>query len=213
MLKSKFWISLFISFLIVIGIHVKGYAKIIGEWRFDEGAGQLAMDSSTHGNHGTIQGAQWTMDGRVGGALLFDGIDDYVRIPHAPSLNLSEAITIEAWIYGTGSAFRATERTIPGEIPGGLPKLQILGDEIYYSFNAGIPPNVWTAVTDIDGSGWTCRQHTSDNSIDTQIVHKVVDDMIYFTWHGGGEWYGAKMNLDGTGFAEVKLSEGEHDHY
>jgi concanavalin A-like lectin/glucanase superfamily protein len=40
--------------------------------------------------------------GKVGQAFSFDGIDDYVHVPDAPSLNPS-TISIEAWVYVTGN--------------------------------------------------------------------------------------------------------------
>jgi len=35
---------------------------------------------------------------KKGFALAFDGVDDYVEVPDHPSLNVTEALTIEAWI-------------------------------------------------------------------------------------------------------------------
>jgi hypothetical protein len=63
---------------------------------FNEGKGN-PRDSSGKGNHGTNNGATWT-SGRFGSALSFDGIDDYVRIAGNPSLNITDAITIEMWV-------------------------------------------------------------------------------------------------------------------
>jgi hypothetical protein len=51
----------------------------IAHWKFDETSGNTAYDSSGNGYHGTVYGAQWT-NGRVGGALKFDGDNDYVQI-------------------------------------------------------------------------------------------------------------------------------------
>jgi hypothetical protein len=61
---------------------------------FDEGSGTIARDLSGFGNNGTlcngttcgVQGPTWTT-GKVGGALSFDGVDDYVNIPHSSILN------------------------------------------------------------------------------------------------------------------------------
>ena len=54
---------------------------LVGYWKFDEGSGTTASDSSGYGNTGTLStGASapgWTT-GKVGGALSFDGVDDYV---------------------------------------------------------------------------------------------------------------------------------------
>ena len=55
-----------------------------------------ADDSSGSGNHGTVNGgAAWTAAGKVGGALDFDGVDDYVGVG---DIDLTDAFTIAAWI-------------------------------------------------------------------------------------------------------------------
>jgi len=71
---------------------------LVGWWRFDEGSGTVATDSSGHGNDGTIYGAI-SVDGKYDKALSFDGTDDLVSIPHDSSLDCSDGLTVEAWIY------------------------------------------------------------------------------------------------------------------
>jgi len=71
---------------------------VVGSWHFDEGSGTTAYDTSGNDNDGTINGATW-VDGKFGRALDFDGVDDYVEIPDDSSLDITEAITIEAWVY------------------------------------------------------------------------------------------------------------------
>ncbi len=44
-----------------------------------------------------ICGPRWT-EGPSGLALQFDGINDFVRIPHTPELALREAITVSLWV-------------------------------------------------------------------------------------------------------------------
>jgi len=50
-------------------------------WKFDEGSGNTAHDSSLHGYDGTIYGASWTADTPSGSgyALNFDGVNDYIN--------------------------------------------------------------------------------------------------------------------------------------
>jgi len=74
---------------------------LVGYWKFDEGSGTTASDSSGYGNTGTLStGAStpgWTT-GKVGGALSFDGVDDYVEVPDSPSIrNWPDGITVEIW--------------------------------------------------------------------------------------------------------------------
>jgi len=65
-------------------------------WRFDETSGAIATDSSGSGNSGTaVNGPLWT-SGKIGGALSFDGVNDYVI---TPPLGAGPAhVTLAAWI-------------------------------------------------------------------------------------------------------------------
>jgi tetratricopeptide (TPR) repeat protein len=50
---------------------------LVGWWKFDEGSGTAAHDSSSRGNHGTLIGdTQWVADGLIGGALYFNDSKD-----------------------------------------------------------------------------------------------------------------------------------------
>ena len=53
---------------------------LVGYWSFDEGTGTTARDLSGRGNTGTlVNNPTWTT-GQVGGALSFDGVDDFVNV-------------------------------------------------------------------------------------------------------------------------------------
>jgi cysteine-rich repeat protein len=52
---------------------------MISYWGFEETSGTEAADSYD-ANPGTVNGATWTSSGQVGGALGFDGTDDYVDV-------------------------------------------------------------------------------------------------------------------------------------
>ena len=74
----------------------------MGIWHFNESTGTIAYDSSGRGNDGTLEpGAvnrpQW-VTGVNKSALNFDGIDDYVEVSNDNTLDLTDAITIEAWM-------------------------------------------------------------------------------------------------------------------
>jgi|GEM_PF-787108 len=72
---------------------------LVAEWKFDEGSGTTAVDSSGNNNNGTINGAAWTSAGISGNALQFDGINDYVAVPISSSLDSpSGAVTISMWV-------------------------------------------------------------------------------------------------------------------
>ena len=69
----------------------------VGKWLFDDGAGDVTNDSSGKGNDGEIHGAQW-VGGKFGEALEFNGVSDYVDCGNDASLNITDEITVAAWI-------------------------------------------------------------------------------------------------------------------
>jgi hypothetical protein len=69
---------------------------LVGYWKFDEGSGASAYDSSVSGNNGVlINSPNWTT-GRSGYALTFDG-SNYVDCGNAASLHV-QSYTLAAWI-------------------------------------------------------------------------------------------------------------------
>jgi hypothetical protein len=59
----------------------------VGHWKLNDGSGLVAADGSGGGFTGAlVNGPAWT-SGVLGGGLSFDGIDDYVDVPHAAALN------------------------------------------------------------------------------------------------------------------------------
>lgn len=84
-----------------------GEPGLVAHWRFDEEKGRGIKDSSGFGNGGEMVGAQ-RVAGKVGRALSFGTPGSFVKIPYSASLNLGDAISIEAWICprDTGEASR-----------------------------------------------------------------------------------------------------------
>ena len=71
----------------------------------DEGVGDVAEDLSGRGNHGEITGAKW-VEGVSGTALEFENPADGVLMPASDDLDLTEELTIEAWINPASLAAR-----------------------------------------------------------------------------------------------------------
>src|SRR4051794_35949703 len=80
---------------------------LVAYYRFDEGSGTVARDSSGNSNDGTISNATW-VTGKLGKALSFNGRNSWVTVPDAPSLDLTGGMTIEAWVNPatTGGSWR-----------------------------------------------------------------------------------------------------------
>jgi hypothetical protein len=76
---------------------------LVAAWGFNEGTGTTTRDASANGNTGTlVNGPTWST-GKTGGALLFDGSNDRVRVSDSNSLDLKTAATFEAWIFPTAA--------------------------------------------------------------------------------------------------------------
>lgn len=74
----------------------------LGYWKFDEGQGDVAADSSGNENDGEIRDAEW-VKGPFGTALRFDGKGACVTIPEIAGLDGSDEMTVEAWVYWEGT--------------------------------------------------------------------------------------------------------------
>jgi len=90
-----------VSFVLLLSMADNSSAELVARWRFDETSGTNAYDASGNGNDGRLvnmnPGSDW-VTGKVGGALDFDGSNDYVEAPDSASLDITGQITLAAWI-------------------------------------------------------------------------------------------------------------------
>ena len=71
---------------------------LVGWWKFDETDGDVAYDSSGNGNEGNLTNGPTWVEGKIGGALSFDGVNDYVNFGVRDVFNLESKITVSLWI-------------------------------------------------------------------------------------------------------------------
>ena len=84
--------------LVFVGMsYAIGPANCVGQWKFDEGKGDVVKDSSGRGNDGKIIGGAVWVDGYLGKALEFKGMNTCVRVANNPSLDGRE-VTVMAWV-------------------------------------------------------------------------------------------------------------------
>jgi len=69
---------------------------LVGRWTFDEGRGSIVRDVSGRDNHGTVMGGAKWAEGKIGGALEFDGMDDFVSIPNESDFDITGSVTVSA---------------------------------------------------------------------------------------------------------------------
>jgi PKD repeat protein len=104
-------------------------AGLVGAYNFEEASGTTVVDASGKGNTGTISGATWTTQGRFGKALSFDGVNDWVTINDAASLDLTTGMTLEAWVYPTVNMSQWATVVLKEQPGGGLYELYANGDQ------------------------------------------------------------------------------------
>jgi len=78
---------------------------LVGYWSFDaqDMAGVTAYDRSGNNNTGTLTNGPTRQIGKIGQALNFDGVNDYVNAGNGASLNITDAITLSAWVKIIGA--------------------------------------------------------------------------------------------------------------
>lgn len=79
-------------------------SSLVGWWKLDDASGLTAVDSSVSENDGTLEnmaGDEWT-GGTLGGALEFDGDNDYVDLPIRDVIKSLTDCTITSWVNWTG---------------------------------------------------------------------------------------------------------------
>lgn len=67
-------------------------------YSFDQDEGESVTDRSPQKNNGAVRGPRFTPEGKSGGALSFDGVDDYLDAGNPASLQLTANFTLAAWI-------------------------------------------------------------------------------------------------------------------
>ncbi|MBI1390524.1 MAG: hypothetical protein GC154_18980 [bacterium] len=96
--------------------------------------GSAIQDHSTFQNNGTLRGSASKTTGRLGNGVILSS-NAYATIPQDDSLNLTGAITVEAWIR-------------PNSISNGNPTIITKGntDEFNYTLMLGYGPWNWDAM-------------------------------------------------------------------
>jgi hypothetical protein len=79
--------------------------NLVGWWKFDETAGNTAVDSSSHKRDGTLAGGlsfdRNSVPGKVGKALRFDGGKTGVEVKDYKGIGGTRPRTVAAWIKAT----------------------------------------------------------------------------------------------------------------
>lgn len=138
--------------------------SLVAAYGFEEGTGLTVSDVSGLGHTGTISGASWTTSGKFGNALSFNGTSNWVTISDANDLDLTTAMTLEAWvnpttvnsasrdvIYKGNDNYYLEATTTNGSLPAAG---AIVGSSYAEAYGtATLPTNTWTYLAEtFDGT-------------------------------------------------------------
>ena len=132
---------------------------IVGLWHFDEGSGQMAADATgvNDGQLGStpdvdINDPTWVSPGKFGNALSFDGSNDYVLVADDDTLDITTAITIEAWINPTmlgGWKYIVSKRSGTVANYG----FRLWGQKVEFYYRGSTGWQVWQSTSNVVSTG------------------------------------------------------------
>jgi hypothetical protein len=146
-----------LCFVLLLSVSSTASAELVAHWPLDEGSGTVAHDTSGNGNDGTFNGEPQWVSGFTGGALEFDGVDDYVAIG---DLDLTGSFTLTFWMR-------------PSSLPGGWHSVVMKEYDYGFEFDG---TNLLGRVGDGAG-GWGA-------TVTTTISEPAVWYHIALTWNG-----------------------------
>ncbi|MFO0969605.1 MAG: LamG-like jellyroll fold domain-containing protein, partial [Gemmataceae bacterium] len=152
-----------------------GAAGAVAWWR-----GEGNANDSLSGNNGTfVNGAAPTPNGKLGQAFSFDGVNDYVSAPSSSSLNVTAAVTVDAWVnVAVGNASFAgiagTWDDTTGNNRSYLLALQNNKVKFYVSHTGSDFPSVW-GTTVLQPGVWYHVAGTFDGTNLNVYVNGIVD--------------------------------------
>ena len=158
---------------------------LVAHWKFDEGSGSTAYDSSGNDIHGTIYGATWT-NGISEDALSFDGVNDYIDFGSS-TLNNVPYLSIEFWMKYRTNEGASDDETNPTnyilakQTGTGYNRnycLTLGSQEIYFGFCDGTSSYSWISSGQLIANSWYHVVVTRDGSyariyIDGELVGSV----------------------------------------
>ncbi|MFC1787803.1 LamG-like jellyroll fold domain-containing protein [Patescibacteria group bacterium] len=83
-------------------------SSLVSYWGFNEDSGSVAADSFGSNNGTLINDAAFDVSGQLGNALDLDGTGDYVSVSDDNSLDLTDEITLMAWVNADSVANNPT---------------------------------------------------------------------------------------------------------
>jgi hypothetical protein len=187
----------------------------------NENSGTTIKDSSGSLNNGVIVNATWTA-GKFGQALWFNGTNAWVTVNSAASLNLTNHMTLEAWVYpASTSGWRTIIMREPaanyyldssnGSFTGSGPSAGVnngANRDVYGS--TSLPVNTWTHLA-ATWDGTTLRVYVNGAQVASQAIGSTILASTSPLRLGGNSIWGEYFNgkIDEVRIYNRTLSQSE----
>ncbi len=180
-----------VCFVLVLSLVLTSTANadLIGWWKFDEGSGNIAYDSSGYGNDGTLEDNPQWVEGYFGGGLELN--NSYVEINSIADDLTENNFTVSAWIKTTMSG----DGNVIGSNDSGSGHQFIFGvDNNVLLVEAASPANNYPPVINDDQwhfiayvrDGTTAYAYTDGELVGTETANG--DPSGQVRWSIGMEW-------------------------
>ncbi|MDT8301804.1 MAG: LamG-like jellyroll fold domain-containing protein [Sedimentisphaerales bacterium] len=163
------------SFVLLLGLAPTSVAQdtdssLVGWWKFDEGFGDVALDSSDNNNEMTLIGEPtWGTDPEHRGIMVFDGVDDHAYIEGTPFELPNYTIALWFRIDGGSGDRDILSAKGPSGVNGVLLEIEpdgTLRNLHRFPFASGGGSNIYTEATYDDGA-W---HHVAALKSDTEMM-------------------------------------------
>jgi len=140
--------------------------SLVGCWQMEEGSGLTLIDGSPNGNNAAVTGSPTWTPGVTGTALTLSGTGQYALAADSPSLDISNAITLSAWVkpgkLGTQNILKKTTGTAT---PNGYELSLSTPGKVFMRLNGNVNFRI-DSVTDYptDGQTWVHVATTYDGT-------------------------------------------------
>jgi hypothetical protein len=131
--------------------NVSGTTGLQALYKFDEGSGTIANDSSGNGNNGTISGATWAT-GKSGSGLSFDGNDYVNKATPSAVLKPSLEVATAAWIKMSGTDTGGAEIVSMGD--SYAIRVQTNGNIQFFYYNGTTWKSIITTGVNVRDGAW-----------------------------------------------------------
>ena len=125
-----------------------GASGMLGYWKFDDGSGSTAADSSGNGHPGTLVASPTWTTGKINGALQLNGSTQYVSVGTSSALDPTTTGTVAAWVYPT--SYPGDSATVVGK------QLQACADTNDNGFTLSIDAGAYV-LGDLSGLSSSCE--------------------------------------------------------